>query len=277
MCELLALSFSHRISATISLNEFQKRGDVNPDGWGVAFYDQNLLQLVKEPRSSVESRLFDFAETSITADTIISHVRRSTCGERSYVNTHPFYRRFLHGDRAAEYAFAHNGTIQDVDCFVAEKHPPLGTTDSERIFCYLLDRLAERNIDEWTTSDFRYLESELNHINDGSNTMNCVLSDGNYLFCYSDENDHNDGLRYAVRSSPFEIVRLTESRGELGTVNLNHPADNGGTEAFGLIVVTKALTSTDWTELNPGELMVGKKGRILYPEYRRNPQASTEG
>lgn len=272
MCELLALSFSQRISARISLNEFQRRGDVNPDGWGVAFYDNGLLQLVKEPRSSVESQLFDFAETSITSDTIISHVRRSTCGARSYLNTHPFYRSFVHGDHIVEYAFAHNGTIQNSDDFVPVRNTPLGTTDSERVFCYLLDRVAERGIIDWRARDFRYLQSELNRINDGANTLNCILSDGTHMFCYSDENDHNDGLRYALQSSPFEIVKLTESTGELGTVNLDGPAGNGRTEACGVIVVTKSLTSTGWTELDPGELLVVKKGQIQYPERRRDSQ-----
>ena len=48
MCDLLGLSFNVPITAKISLDIFQQRGQVNPDGWGLAFYKDDRLQIIKE-------------------------------------------------------------------------------------------------------------------------------------------------------------------------------------------------------------------------------------
>ena len=62
----------------------------------------------------------------------VSHIRRATAGEAGYVNTHPFYRRFDN----KTWVFAHNGTIDfDQLIFPTGEFIPIGTTDSELIFC----------------------------------------------------------------------------------------------------------------------------------------------
>ena len=49
MCELMALSFESPISADFSIREFAARGDENPDGWGLGWYPDQSLAIVKEP------------------------------------------------------------------------------------------------------------------------------------------------------------------------------------------------------------------------------------
>ena len=106
MCDLLGLSFNVPIIAKISLDIFQERGEANPDGWGLAFYKDDRLQIIKEPHSANNSSLYDFMERYTHSKTIISHVRRSTRGIPSYLNTHPFYRRFRIGSENREFASA---------------------------------------------------------------------------------------------------------------------------------------------------------------------------
>ena len=75
MCDLLGLSFNVPIIAKISLNIFQQRGEANPDGWGLAFYQNDRLQVIKEAHSAINSNLYDFMEKYTQSKTIISHVR----------------------------------------------------------------------------------------------------------------------------------------------------------------------------------------------------------
>ena len=49
MCELMAMSFEAPISADFSIREFAARGEENPDGWGLGWYPDRSLAVVKEP------------------------------------------------------------------------------------------------------------------------------------------------------------------------------------------------------------------------------------
>lgn len=268
MCDLLGLSFNVPITAKISLDVFQQRGQVNPDGWGLAFYNDDKLQIVKAAHSAINNNLFDFMERYTHSKTIISHVRRSTKGVTSYLNTHPFYRRLKTSSIEAEFAFAHNGTVTQLESLQFSNFIPLGETDSERVFCHMLEALSTYLIDSWTEDDFTYLEFKLREINDEKNTLNCMLSDGSYLFCYSDVNDHNNGLRFTKQDSPFQPLELVSDDESLGLLDLRSSVQSE-TSQSGYVISTRILTSGTWTEFRKGELIVFKDGQIVYPSSRK--------
>jgi glutamine amidotransferase len=267
MCDLLGLSFNVPITAKISLDIFQQRGDANPDGWGLAFYQNHRLQIIKEAQSASNSNLYDFMEKYTHSKTIISHVRRSTRGVPSYLNTHPFYRRLQIGSIDSEFAFAHNGTLTQVEKLRFKKYQPLGETDSERAFCHILEVLSERETTTWTEHDFKVAEASLQEINDRKNTMNCIFSDGSHLFCYSDENDYNNGLRFTRQIAPFGSIELVDHKDRLGSVELRSEIPSA-LDQSGYLISTRILTSEDWTEFTEGELIVFKDGQIIYPRSR---------
>lgn len=267
MCDILGLSFNTPITAKISLDIFQKRGEENPDGWGLAFYHNNRLQIIKEAQSSVDSGLYDFMERYTQSQTIISHVRRSTRGIPSYLNTHPFYRRLSLGSQNHEFAFAHNGTLTQLEKVKLDRFTPLGETDSEHAFCHLLDIISKRGSTKWSESAFAFIENNLRDINDGTNTLNAIFSDGVHLFCYSDENDHNNGLRFAKQSAPFGTVELVSHDDRLGSVDLSSDCTETPNQS-GYIISTRILTKGNWTEFHEGELIVFREGEIVYPISR---------
>ncbi len=267
MCDLLGMSFNTPINARISLDIFQLRGEVNPDGWGLAYYRDEHLQVIKEAKSAIESTLFDFIENYPQSKTFISHVRRSTRGVPSYLNTHPFYRRAVAGSATDEYAFAHNGTLTDLTNLHLGHFTPLGETDSEQAFCHILDALSKRSNTEWHESDFEFIENNLRELNDGKNTLNAIFSDGVHLFCYSDENDHNNGLRFAKQRAPFGTVKLVSHDNRLGSVDLSSDPTETPNQS-GYIISTRILTEGNWTEFYEGELIVFREGEIIYPKSR---------
>ena len=267
MCDLLGLSFNVPVTAKISLDVFQKRGQANPDGWGLAFYKDDRLQIIKEANSANNSSLYDFMEKYTHSRTIISHVRRSTRGIPSYLNTHPFYRRVRTGYIDSEFAFAHNGTLTQLDKLQFERYTPLGETDSEQVFCHILDILSERKTKTWTESNFGVIEGKLREINDSKNTLNCIFSDGFYLFCYSDENDHNNGLRFTKQYAPFGSVELVTHEKRLGSVELRSEIPSA-LDQSGYLISTRILTQGEWIEFQEGELIVFKHGQIVFPSTR---------
>lgn len=267
MCDLLGLSFNVPITAKISLDIFQRRGEANPDGWGLAFYQDDRLQVVKEAHSAINSNLFDFMEQDIHSKSIISHVRRSTRGIPSYLNTHPFYRRCQIGSEKREIAFAHNGTLTELNRLRFSEFTPLGETDSEQLLCHILDAISTYVIGSWEEDDFTFIEYKLREINDEKNTLNCMFSDGSYLFCYSDVNDHNNGLRFTKQVAPFGSVELVAHDERLGSIELRSELSSA-LDQSGYLISTRILTGDKWTEFTEGELIVFKDGHIVYPRFR---------
>ncbi len=264
------MSFSVPVGASISLDLFQLRGEENPDGWGLAFYEGAQLQLVKEARPALRSPLYDFVESYPESRIFISHVRRSTRGNRSYANTHPFYRVASVNDRRKEYCFAHNGTLTDMSGLELSSLSPIGETDSEYLLCYILEQMAIKEISEMTPFAFDFLEKLLHEINGVENTLNCMLSDGEYLLCYSDENRHNGGLRFAKQEHPFSGIAFTDNEVTLGSVDIRSANINGDVAVgqAGYVIVTRAMSGDVWTEFNPGELIAFRNGKIVYPKDR---------
>lgn len=145
MCELFAMSSLQPSHVNYSLNEFAKHGGLtysNRSGWGIAYYSDRDVFLIKEPEPASDSPWVKFvASQDLQSTCVIAHVRLGTIGEPALQNTHPF-RRALGGHT---HVFAHNGTLHGLH----DKHPvatlghhPVGDTDSELAFCLLLDRLG---------------------------------------------------------------------------------------------------------------------------------------
>jgi glutamine amidotransferase len=95
MCELLGLSFARPLSADFSIRVFALRGAENADGWGLAWYPDRSLAIVKEALDWRESPYSRFLETypGLRSEIYIAHVRhRSTSGTPTHADTHPFER-----------------------------------------------------------------------------------------------------------------------------------------------------------------------------------------
>lgn len=272
MCDLLGMSFVNPVNARISLDAFQISGDKNPDGWGLGYYKGEILQVIKEAEPAIQSGLYDFVEAYTESKVYISHIRRSTRGSRSYLNTHPFYRKLVVNDLRYEWLFAHNGTLNELAHLELNKLNPLGETDSEHAFCYILQSIFNRGITSWKKDDFVFIESILRDINSGQNELNCIFSNGSLLFCYSDEKKHNNGLRYTKELATSGRIDLVSQGAKLGLIDIQSANVSGSMiqDNTGYIIVTRELTGENWAEFDNGELIVFNDGRIVYPSDRRD-------
>lgn len=142
MCELFGLSSPKKIQLNALLKEFFSHGIDHPHGWGMAFFYGNAVSLEKEPENSCKSiYLRQRLRAKMESDRMIAHIRLATRGIMDYENTHPFVMR----DRSGRtWTLAHNGTIFESDVLNPFVHSQEGQTDSERILCYIIDRVNKK-------------------------------------------------------------------------------------------------------------------------------------
>ena len=258
MCELLGMSFNLPVKPSISFKGFRHRGESNPHGWGIAFYPDKSAQVVKEPIKAKESSLSKFLQEyqEVKSEIFVAHVRYTSIGSKSHKNTHPFHRE-LNG---TEYVFAHNGTFSSYKTLPLGRFKPIGETDSEYVFCYLLKCIEERGITRWKKDDFDWLAEKLREIN-RYGSFNCIFSDGKHLFCYYDKNGHN-GLCFVQRKPPYDKIRLLDEDWEINLAEEKRP------EQTGFIIATRRLTNESWKDFKFGELIVFRGGKVIYPSCR---------
>jgi predicted glutamine amidotransferase len=265
MCELMAMSFDSPISADFSLREFASRGEENPDGWGLGWYPDRSLAMVKEPRKWASSRFAGFLESypSALSQIYLAHVRHRTVGgPPTHADTHPFAREV--GGR--DYCFAHNGTLGGPAWDLPlGNHRPIGDTDSERFFCHLLHAIGGRGGHLDGPDDWKWLHETLGDAN-RLGKLNCLLSDGHRLFAYHDVNGWK-GLN-------FRKVRVVDGQprhfgDETLSVALRAESTN-----HGFAVATCPLSPTGWHTFRLGELMVFDRGEIRFSSHRerRSPE-----
>ena len=256
MCELLGLCFNLPVDPKISFKGFRYRGVDNGDGWGLAFYPDKSAVIIKEPINSFKSDLSQFISEYpvIRSKIFIGHVRRSSVGSISYMNTHPF-KRELNG---RDYIFAHNGTIYiDRKVFRLGRLKPIGETDSEYIFCYILSLIEDRGIDRWGVQGFKWLREIFRRIN-RYGTLNCLMSEGQHLFVYRDIHGYKS-LKILRRAPPYRRIHL-----KYNSLVFNLDAEKDPRQR-GYIIATEALTDEDWLDLPPGELYVFRDGELIFP------------
>jgi glutamine amidotransferase len=286
MCELMAMSFERPVVARFALREFGPRSDENPDGWGLGWYSDRSLALVKEPVKWTESPTSRFLENTATVSSriVLAHVRHKTMGGApNHADTHPFSREL--GGR--DYCFAHNGTLDGLAWDLPlGAFQPIGDTDSERFFCHLLSEITKRGgrLDE--PADWNWLHAKLSDAN-RFGKLNVLLSDGQRLFVYHDVNGWK-GLNYLRmfgegwsdhRRVDTAHQPSLEPGKDLGMVGGAHPTLGNssksasedparGTANHGVVVATCPLSSSGWHSFQLGELIVIDAGQVRFSSYR---------
>src|SRR3954465_5824424 len=144
MCQLLGMNCNVPTDICFSFAGFHRRGgstDNHADGWGIAFFEGRGCRMFLDSKAAVESPIPELVRGyPIRSTNVVAHIRRATKGVVALENTHPFIRELW----GRYWIFAHNGTLENFAPGLAGFYRPVGTTDSERAFCYMLEQLRER-------------------------------------------------------------------------------------------------------------------------------------
>jgi glutamine amidotransferase len=252
-------------AADVTMRAFARRDERNADGWGLAWYMDGSIALVKEATAwSVSGHAAFLQEYErVRSKIFLAHVRRATVGRRgSRANAHPFEREIM----GRAYGFEHNGTVRAADLKLG-RYRPIGQTDSERLFCHLgeLIALRGRHLDE--EEDWEWLAETMGTLN-MLGKLNALLSDGRRLFAYRDAAGFKGLSMRVMGFHDGQIRRLDDPDLEIDV------RGTGGNRVY--VVATRPLSSIGWHEVRHGELLVVDAGQLIWSNRRMITALSSE-
>jgi len=240
-----------------SFEGFCARGgktDKHQDGWGIAFFEGQGCRLFLDDKPSVVSPIAQLVKQyPIKSTHVISHIRKATQGEVGLENCHPFQRELW----GQYWVFAHNGHLENFAPELKGIYQPVGSTDSEKAFCFILEKLREKF--SYTKPSLSQLYRALLEVTkelSSKGIFNYLLANGDYFFAHC-----TTTLSYIVRQSPFAAAHLIDEDITVDFQSLTSPSDRVA------IIATLPLTDNEeWTTIFPGELLVFQDGSPLLIE-----------
>lgn len=257
MCQLLGMSSQGKSAITFSLTGFTARGGRTADhvdGWGIAFYDESGSRLFHDDRPASSSPLAGFLRKHpIKSRTVIAHLRKATQGSVRLVNCHPFQREW----QGQSWVFAANGDLPGYAPPLTGSYTPVGTTDSEKAFCWMLQCLKAKFATHMTPPTWQDIMGELVGLAEAVarwGNFNFLLSNGDALFAHC-----SSKLHMLHRQHPFATAKLVDCGLALDLAALNQPDDQIA------LIATEPLTQGEpWQAFEPGQLKVFVRGKEVF-------------
>ena len=237
-----------------SFTGFALRGggtDTHHDGWGIAFFEGAGVRHFVDHQAAAVSPIAELIKRyPIKSKNVIAHIRKATQGRVALENCHPFVRELW----GRYWVFAHNGDLKQFHPVLNGAFRPVGDTDSERAFCFLLQELRARfGAVNPPLAQLRAALAELVSGIAAHGAFNMMLSSGSALFAHC-----STRLCYVVRQYPFVTAQLSDEDVVVDFSRVTTPDDRVA------IIVTEPLTTNErWTEFQPGELKVFIDGHVL--------------
>ena len=253
MCQLLGMNCNTPTDVTFSFAGFAQRGgrtDHHVDGWGIAFFEGSGARLFIDPSAAADSPVAELIRNyPIKSRNVISHIRKATVGAVMLENCHPFVRELW----GRYWVFAHNGDLKDYAPRLHGHFRPVGSTDSEQAFCWLMQELAKSHarvppVDELTRTLRELMPQVARH-----GTFNMLLSNGEALWAHA-----STKLCYIVRQHPFASARLADEELAVNFAEQTTPDDR-----VAVVATTPLTLDEQWTPFEPGELKVFVDGAPL--------------
>jgi len=258
-----------------SFSGFRLRGglcDKHSDGWGLAIYEGRGVRLFLDDLPAAESPLAELVSRyPIKTLNMMAHIRYATMGRVCLENVHPFQREMW----GIIWVFSHNGDVPKFS--PSSNHPhvlgkvdnltfrPVGDTDSESIFCAILNHLnTEFDSPPILPVLYDAIQRICKEIIEGEeqeSIFNFLLGCGQYtLFAYSwpgsrPGSDVWNGLYYTIRQPPFTTAKLADIDFSMDFSTVTTSTDRVA------VIATKPLTCNEsWIEIKRGELIMFDRG-----------------
>jgi len=250
MCQLLGMNANVPTDVMFSFAGLSARAGEHPDGFGIAFFEGKGLRLFVDPNSAKDSVLAEAIKRyPIRSEVVIAHIRKATQGRVALENSHPFSRELW----GRYWVGAHNGDLKTHRPALHGAFRPVGDTDSEHAFCWLMQELAKAHHNVPSIAELTLTLRELLPQLHAHGTFNLLLSNGEALWAHASTH-----LHYLLRAHPFGAARLADEDLSVDFSQHATPADRVA------IVATEPLTPDEaWVKLSPGTLVVFQHGQLV--------------
>jgi predicted glutamine amidotransferase len=252
MCQLLGMNCNTPTDVRFSFSGFAQRagntGD-HTDGWGIAFFEEKGLRHFVDHERAIDSPIAKLIrEYPIKSKHVIAHIRKATQGLVSLQNCHPFVRELW----GRNWVFAHNGDLKNFAPKLHTHFHPVGTTDSELAFCWIMQELWKSHAGVPSIEELTITLQELAKRISPHGTFNFLLSNGEALWSHATTN-----LFYTERCHPFAAAHLADEDLSVDFSSETTPNDKVA------VIVTAPLTSNEcWTQFELGVVNVFVDGRL---------------
>ncbi len=248
MCQLMGMNANTPTDVMFSFAGLATRASEHKDGFGIAFFEDKGVRLFVDPESALHSPVAELVKRyPIRSSHVVAHIRKATQGRVMLQNTHPFVRELW----GRYWVFAHNGDLKDFRPRLHGSFRPVGDTDSEHAFCWLMQELAKAHASVPTVDELTHTLAELLPQPARHGSFNCLLGNGQALWAHCSTH-----LHWLERRHPFGAVHLADEDLSVDFAPHTQPGDRV------VIVATQPLTrGEDWTAFAPGELRVFVDGQ----------------
>ncbi|MFO1273060.1 MAG: class II glutamine amidotransferase [Rubrivivax sp.] len=243
MCELLGMNARRPTDVMFSFTGLASRAGEHKDGFGIAFFEGKGLRHFIDRDSALDSPVAAMVKRyPIRSDNVIAHIRKATQGRVALENSHPFVRELW----GRYWVCAHNGDLKGFRPRLHGAFRPVGDTDSEHAFCWIMQELAKAHagvpgVEELTRTLGELLPQPAAH-----GTFNLLLSNGQALWAHA-----TTKLHWLQRAHPFGAARLADEDLEVDFGALTQADDRV------VMVATAPLTLDEpWQAFGRGELRV---------------------
>jgi len=281
MSQLLALSFDCPSSPSLSIEaDTHKTKNEHLQGWGLAWYPSNdyaatiLKDSKNQHRAHVTKTLKSWKRFNSTL--FLFHLR-GAAKRAAQQDTQPFSRSFAGHD----WIMSHNGNLncdykKHLDLGKNPVFEPMGLTDSEHAFCWLLNAFFKkraRNLADMNKFELYSLLQTLNNLG----STNILLTDSQDLIIYQDKNDFNP-LYWERKHPPYHERIFTSPSTQIEIDEIE-----SAFRTF-FIISTYENFIQGAKKMLPGQMLVVRRGNItwnskdkkLHKKNRKNLQTYIE-
>lgn len=244
MCELLGMSANVPTDICFSFTGLvQRSGGTGPhkDGWGITFYEGDGCRTFKDPKAGVNSPIARLVqEYPIKSCAVVAHIRQANRGKVSLENTHPFTREMW----GRNWTYAHNGQLKGYRKLEIGAFRPVGQTDSEHAFCWLLYQLAKRyprRPGNWPAV-FRFI-ALLSRQLCNKGVFNMLLSDGQFVMAFCSTH-----LYWITRRAPFGKATLLDK-----DIEIDFQQQTSVNDVVTMVATQPLTVNESWHQIKPGE------------------------
>lgn len=254
MCELLGLSANVPTDICFSFSGLLERGGrkgPHSDGWGISFYEDKGCRIFHDPESCSESSLAKLiSDYPIKSNIIISHIRKANRGKVKLENTHPFCRELW----GRHWSFAHNGQLRGVKKLPLGRHKPVGTTDSEHAFCWLLGEIEKRY--QSAPRSYKALNKLINQLCGELaklGVFNILLSDSKHLHAFC-----TTKMCWISRRAPFGEAKLIDT-----DMSVDFGKETTRNDVVTVIATSPLTANESWIKVEKNQLLSFYNGELL--------------
>jgi transglutaminase-like putative cysteine protease/predicted glutamine amidotransferase len=254
------LSFDSLSSPSIKLKLPEQLHGSHPLGWGIAWYpnDYQAALVSKDPAArGTEVQMDALSDWANFRSTLFFCKAQGAARGYTHHETQPFSRSFAGQD----WLFMHNGDLDKSKLRELHKDKsrflePLGKTDSELAFCYLLGKTMETDARKLSDVEPTILLGWFEQL-DKLGSADMCITDGTTLACfYGTKSVRN---LYYTRLQPPEHPRVFDSESSL--LYLNDPRDTYRTT---VAISSGLFDAGEWIPMQKGQLLIVKRGAIVW-------------